>query len=101
VPQRVAAEMPQPVAPTRVAEPRPERAPARPSPMRDSGPFPVSEPDAGDSVELERPRMGMFGIIVLVMLVLLALVVTALSVVQKGTPDPRPLLEDVYRQVRG
>ena len=45
--------------------------------------------------------MGMFGIVVLVMLVLLALAVTALSVVQKGTPDPRPLLEDVYRQVRG
>jgi hypothetical protein len=98
----------EPRAPIRPAEPRadtriPPHTPPGPKPASarvDSGPLAV-DLDAGDSMELDRPRTSAFGIVMLVMLVLLAAALTIASVVQKGTPDPRPLLEDVYRNIRG
>jgi hypothetical protein len=80
--------------------PESARERVRPAPL-DSGRMAAVEIDAGDSAELERPRMSGFAIVVLVFLVLLATAVTVLSIVQKNTPDPRPLLEDIYRQLRG
>jgi len=38
------------------------------------------------------------GALILVLLLVLAVGVTIASVIRKGTPDPRPLLEDLYKQ---
>ncbi|MBK6916199.1 MAG: hypothetical protein IPH07_02250 [Deltaproteobacteria bacterium] len=71
--------------------PRPTRqaAPPRPVPIDDIEP------------ELDTPKRGMFGTVLVVILLLAAVALTVASVVRKGTPDPRPLLEDIYRQMKG
>jgi hypothetical protein len=111
-PTRVPNEIPrsvEPRAPIRPAEPRadarPPHTPPGPRPATaaglDSGPMAMSDLDADSGTDLERPRTSTFMTVLLVLLVLLATAVTAVSVVRKNTPDPRPLLEDVYRQLRG
>lgn len=46
----------------------------------------------------EPPKSSALGTAVVVILALLAIGLVAASVAQKNTPDPRPLLEDLYRQ---
>lgn len=79
-PTTPAAEKPRPATP--VAKPRPT-------------PPPVVVDDIDDTPPA---RSGVFGTIVLVLLLLAAVGLTTLSVMRKGTPDPRPLLEDLYKQ---
>src|SRR5690606_15317935 len=51
---------------------------------------------ADDETEVARSGLGTW---LVAALVLLALGLVGASVALKGTPDPRPLLEDLYRQV--
>lgn len=44
------------------------------------------------------PSAGMFGTVVVALLALLAVGLVGASVMQEDTPDPRPLLEKLYRQ---
>ncbi|MBC8073540.1 MAG: hypothetical protein IAG13_34785 [Deltaproteobacteria bacterium] len=45
------------------------------------------------------PKKGsVLGAVLLVLLLLLAVGLTVASFMRHGTPDPRPLLEDLYRQ---
>jgi len=89
-PARTEAPVHQPPT-SRPAEPRPRLAP---TPSR----VPVAPPPAAELEPDERPPSGMFGAVILVMLLLLSVGLTVVSVLQKNTPDPRPLLEDLYRQ---
>jgi hypothetical protein len=84
----------------------PARAPAtsrpvedRPRPAATPSRVPVAPPPVAADLEPdERPSSGVFGTIVLVVLLLAAVGLTVVSVLQKNTLDPRPLLEDLYRQ---
>lgn len=85
---------------------RPERLPPHtpappPSTSRGTESGPVSVPAELDtSGELDRPRRrtSAFAVTILVLLVLLAVGLVASSAALKGTPDPRPLVEDLLRQ---
>jgi hypothetical protein len=98
-PEAARAPAPEPVRP----EPRiPPHTPPRAavSAGLDSGA--TALPDHGEleaelSSEFERPRASPLGMAVLVILLLAAVGLTVASLVQKNTPDPRPLLEDLFR----
>jgi hypothetical protein len=116
VPEPVIERVREPEPPRREPEPpRREPAVARPS-MReapptpphpsqsvgaDSGPMPASSSGLGSSAELEALRPSKLGTALLVILVLLSLGLVIASVVLKQTPDPRPLLEDLWRRQQG
>lgn len=100
---------PAPMVPMRPAVelPRVDRIPPHtPAPVPASTLAPESEPTslpvrAGDSdAALERPRgrTSVIGVTLLVLLLLLALGLAGASFAMHGTPDPRPLLEDLLRQ---
>lgn len=109
------AGVPEPIVEAPVPEPRPARPEPRPSPRAEapsSKPTttpapeprprpavreaPAEVPEPGDSLVVRRPSA--FGTVLLVLLVLIVAALTVASVLRKNTPDPRPLLEDLYRQ---
>jgi hypothetical protein len=83
-PLEPAAEAPRP----RVTDDRPSR--------RGAEPVAFADPDA--DLDLEPRKGGVLGALLLVLLLVLAVGITIASVVRRDTPDPRPLLEDLYRQ---
>jgi hypothetical protein len=87
------APRPTPVTPPREPATTPAAATPRPRPARIEAPAPIEE-----AAEPEPRRSGAFGTVVLMILLLAAVGLTAASIVRKNTPDPRPLLEDLYRQ---
>lgn len=88
-------------APTAAVE-RPGR---RPEPMDDEAetgrqpPVVTKAPEVVDD-ELEQERMSTFGVVVVVLLLLIAggLVGASVALNEDHSPDPRPLLEKLYRQ---
>jgi hypothetical protein len=89
---------PTPVTPPREPATTPAAAtPATATPR--ARPARIEAPAALDeAVEPEPRRSGAFGTVVLMILLLTVVGLTAASIVRKNTPDPRPLLEDLYRQ---
>jgi DNA-directed RNA polymerase subunit RPC12/RpoP len=88
-----------------------DRAPPHTPPTRattsvsaDSGPMPAADrsvSESGEDLTLgddERPRSSPMATAGLVVLLLVVLGLVGASVALEGTPDPRPLLEDLYRQ---
>lgn len=101
--ERAPAPSRQPAVEAKQPAPAEERPPPHTPPApraataaAEAEPKPVPEPS--DSVELELPRSGA-GTFLLAVLVLLAVALVGASVAMKGTPDPRPLLEDVLRNM--
>ncbi|MBL8946382.1 MAG: hypothetical protein JNK45_24665 [Myxococcales bacterium] len=88
------APRPTPVTPPREPATTPASAAPRARPARTEAPAAV--PD--EPLEPAPRRSGAFGTVVLMILLLAVVGLTAASIVRKNTPDPRPLLEDLYRQ---
>lgn len=86
--------VPRPVEEVRA---RSAEAPARVERPARRAPEPVAMPEPELDLD-ERKKGGIFGALVLVLLLVLAVGITIASVIRKNTPDPRPLLEDLYRQ---
>lgn len=78
------------------AEPAPTQPRARPE--RRSIPEPVAVASIDEGLEPAPRRGGALGAFFLVLLLVLVVGLTVASVVRKNTIDPRPLLEDLYRQ---
>jgi hypothetical protein len=107
-----APHTPAPLQATAAAQPAAERLPPHTPPApraaslaADSGGVPAV-PSAESSTELEAFEKQMqggsrAGPVILVLLLLIAGSLVGASVALEGTPDPRPLLEDLYRQVKG
>lgn len=83
--------------PRREARARSAEAPATIDRPARRAPEPVAMPEPDLDLD-ERKKGGIFGALVLVLLLVLAVGITIASVIRKNTPDPRPLLEDLYRQ---
>lgn len=88
------APRPTPAVPAREPATTPAAATPRTRPARPEAPAPI--PD--EALEPAPRRSGAFGTVVLMILLLTVVGLTAASIVRKNTPDPRPLLEDLYRQ---
>jgi len=93
----------EPSAEPRPSESSPGTAPAaRARTLDDRGPRraaePVALPDADLDLGPEQRKGGVLGALILVLLLVIAVGLTLASVLRNGTPDARPLLEDLYRQ---
>ena len=94
---RETIEVDPPVA-AEARRPAPHTPPARAATVAAAEDEAPPIPTAASSTELEAPRSSPVGTFILALLVLLAISVVGASLVFEGTPDPRPLLEDVLRR---
>ncbi len=94
-PSRPAAEAPRPAPEPRVAT----AATAEPeAPTRADSPRPKPRFETFDEPVVDAPKSSAFATVMVALLLLLALGLVGASLALRGTPDPRPLLEDLYRQ---